>query len=425
MAHSQSSSLRIFVSYRHDDVPALSGRLADRLVNQFGEDRVFLDIDAIDPGLDFRVVLRQAIDTCDVVIVVIGPRWLEARDSDGSRRLDDPDDYVRLEVEAALDREIRIIPILADNARMPSAAELPETLVPFCYRNAVEMGRHFHTEMTALITKLERIEQNKLIGAPAPTVAPQGAQAEAMSPPQPHAGERTTYAAADETQALEAAGGRGLTRKGINFTKRTAGVAAVSLLVLAGAVGAVIALTGGGQTSQVGQGMGQSLAGLVPYFNSWKCQTARPSSREVQEQAACSPGEGAENAQLVLFKSKHAMNAAYMKRVKQANAASQSDIKSSSGHCDSTRWSGEIGWTHGGNERAGRELCYVVTGAGSYLAWTYMNANLLISARRSDDVHPLLLQWFNDHAHSIGTGASMPGPHSKDEPMQGGHTKKG
>jgi hypothetical protein len=411
MANRQADSLRIFVSYRHDDVPAHSGRLADRLVSRFGEDDVFLDIDAIDPGLDFRVAVRQAIDTCDVVIVVIGPKWLDAREPDGSRRLDRPNDYVRLEIEAALDREIRIIPILVDDTQMPTADELPEKLVPLCYRNAVEMGKHFHTEMAALIAKLERIEQATLKRGSASAAVSEGDEAATPSS-EPSGATASIEPSTGQTPAQESGGGLDVIRSRIRPRAKTLGAVAAALLAVAAAAVAIVSLTGGGQSDK--SQAKESLAGLVPFFDEWNCETARASSPNVEEQAGCSPGEGAEKAQLMLFKSQHARDAAYMERVKRADVLSASHIKPNWGKCTRTDWGGEIEWEHASNVPAGRELCYV-TRAGSDLAWTYMDAALLITGHRSDTDHPALYQWFEDHAHDIDPGAPAEGGH------QGGH----
>jgi TIR domain len=408
MAHPQSSSLRVFVSYRHDDVPAYSGRLADRLVSRFGEDGVFLDIDAIDPGLDFRVVLRQAIEACDIVLVVIGPGWLEAREPDGSRRLEQPNDYVRLEIEAALDREIRIIPVLVDGAHMPTADQLPEELVPLCYRNAVEMGKNFHTEMSALITKLERIEQAKPKEPSAPTPVVEAGEAATASPRRPEAA-TGTRASTTQVPVLETGEERSAIRWWMRVRRRTLGAVAPALVVAAGGLAVIFALTGGDNSDQ--KSHAESIAGLVPFFDEWNCRTTRPSSASVAEQAACSPVEGAEKAQLLLFKSKHAQEAAYMQRVKRADVLSPSHIKPNSGKCTKSDWGGEIEWTHAENVAAGRELCYITSG-GSDLAWTYMDASLLITGHRSDQAHENLYQWFEDHAHKIDPGAAAGGEHA-------------
>jgi TIR domain len=87
----------IFISYRRQDTGDFAGRLYDRLTHRFGQERVFIDVDAIEPGVDFAEAINQAVDTCEVLLAVIGPGWVTATSSDGRRRLDDPDDFVRLE----------------------------------------------------------------------------------------------------------------------------------------------------------------------------------------------------------------------------------------------------------------------------------------------------------------------------------------
>lgn len=147
----------IFISYRRDDAAAHAGRLHDRLVAAFGHERVFIDIDAIEPGQDFGAVIRRTLDGARLVVVVIGPRWLSAADAAGRRRLDDPDDFVRLEVAAALQRAVAVIPVLVGGARMPSADELPEDLQPLALRNAVELSdTRFHRDADALIEAAQR-----------------------------------------------------------------------------------------------------------------------------------------------------------------------------------------------------------------------------------------------------------------------------
>src|SRR5215472_12214630 len=118
----------IFVSYRRQDSSHLAGRLYDRLADRFGEGQVFMDVDTIHPGIDFAEEVNRAVAACKVLVAVIGPNWLTATDERGRRRLDAPDDFVRLEIEAALARGVRIIPVLAQDATMPRQAELPESL---------------------------------------------------------------------------------------------------------------------------------------------------------------------------------------------------------------------------------------------------------------------------------------------------------
>jgi hypothetical protein len=108
----------------------MAGRLHDRLAQTFGRDKLFMDVDHIPAGTDFVAHLNSQVAECDVVLVVIGPNWLGVKDESGGRRLDNPDDFVAIEIAAALARDIRVIPVLVDGARMPKASELPDSLKP-------------------------------------------------------------------------------------------------------------------------------------------------------------------------------------------------------------------------------------------------------------------------------------------------------
>lgn len=125
----------VFISYRRDDASANAGRLFDWLGRQFGRGCVFLDTDTIAPGDEFPRVLEERLAASDVLLAVIGPRWLAIADGRG-RRLDQPDDYVRREIATALARGTRVIPVLVGGARMPRAEELPGPIQPLATRNA-------------------------------------------------------------------------------------------------------------------------------------------------------------------------------------------------------------------------------------------------------------------------------------------------
>ncbi|MEO8308666.1 MAG: toll/interleukin-1 receptor domain-containing protein, partial [Pseudomonadota bacterium] len=115
----------IFISYRRSDNPDAVGRIYDRLIAEFGKGRVFKDVDSIPLGQDFRGHLNDIVGNCSAVLAVVGPRWSDARSSAGTRRLEDPDDFVRIELEAALARNIPVVPVLVAHAPMPGSSELP------------------------------------------------------------------------------------------------------------------------------------------------------------------------------------------------------------------------------------------------------------------------------------------------------------
>ncbi len=139
-ALNESSSGRIFISYRRQETGWPARQLYDVLVKQFPREQVFKDVDTIDPGDDFVERIAAAVGSCDVLLALIGPDWLTITDENGQRRLDNPEDYVRVEIETALERKIRVIPILVDPARMPHANQLPPALAPLARRNAVEIN---------------------------------------------------------------------------------------------------------------------------------------------------------------------------------------------------------------------------------------------------------------------------------------------
>jgi hypothetical protein len=146
----------IFVSYRRADAVGTAGRLFDRLSQRFGEAQVFRDIESIEAGEDFEEAIRDAFRTATAVLVVIGPRWLDLGKADGSRRLDDPHDYVRREIEAALPSDAGVIPVLIEGASMPQADALPASLRELTKRNAVILSDlDWEDEIARLLRQLE------------------------------------------------------------------------------------------------------------------------------------------------------------------------------------------------------------------------------------------------------------------------------
>jgi hypothetical protein len=129
----------IFISYRRDDAEGQAGRLFDDLVAHFGSDSVFMDVAGLEPGRDFRRAIDQQVASCGVLLALIGKNWLDAKNDSGTRRLDDPMDFVRLETASALKRDIPVIPVLVRGASMPHADDLPGELKDLAFRNGVEL----------------------------------------------------------------------------------------------------------------------------------------------------------------------------------------------------------------------------------------------------------------------------------------------
>jgi hypothetical protein len=132
-------NVRVFISYRRGDTSGHAGRLYDALTAEFGEQHVFLDVDKIEPGLDFVEEVKRAVGGCDVLLALMGADWTTMTNPEGGRRLNDPHDFVRLEIEGALERGVRVIPVLVEGARMPAASELPDSMTPLATREALEI----------------------------------------------------------------------------------------------------------------------------------------------------------------------------------------------------------------------------------------------------------------------------------------------
>jgi len=149
----------IFVSYRRDDSRDIAGRLVDRLRQEYTAEQLFLDIDAIPVGTNFETVLADRLRICDVLLAVIGPQWVNAKDASGKRRLDEPADYVRREIASALKRnDVRVIPLLVSNATMPRAEDLPDDLKPLTSRQNYELRyERFNADANDLIAQLAGI----------------------------------------------------------------------------------------------------------------------------------------------------------------------------------------------------------------------------------------------------------------------------
>jgi glycerophosphoryl diester phosphodiesterase len=223
----------IFISYRRQETAWPARQLYEVLVARFGSEAVFKDVDDIEPGEDFVERITEAVAACDFLLALIGPQWLTITDATGARRLDDPEDFVRLELSAALSRGVRVVPILVDGARMPRADELPPDLAAVTRRQAVEISPvGFNTErlLTTLAAAIARNAAARAAG-PAQTADPPGSP-EAPAPPSaasehtvldpvPTPDELSGDASARSTEAIEPQQ-RGAAPAGSDFTQPAA-----------------------------------------------------------------------------------------------------------------------------------------------------------------------------------------------------------
>jgi hypothetical protein len=174
---------RIFISYRRGETAYAAGWLYDRLADHYGGGQVFKDVDSIELGDDFVEVINVAVGSCDVLLALIGEDWLSITDAHGRRRLDDPHDFVRLEIEAALARNVRVIPILVDGARMPTAEELPNSLDRLARRQALELSpARFDFDTGRLLKVLDETLDKIRVAHAEPDALPGVPQATAATP---------------------------------------------------------------------------------------------------------------------------------------------------------------------------------------------------------------------------------------------------
>lgn len=184
----------IFISYRRDDAEGQAGRLFDDLSSHFGRDAVFMDVAGIKKGLDFRRIIDAHVASCGVLLVIIGKQWLSAADANGKRRLDDANDFVRLETAAALSRDIPVVPVLVHGAVMPTESDLPSGLKELAYRNGTELTHaRWDSDVKLLVEDLR-----PYLDVPATAVAPP-----TTSEPS------STASAASATRAIERSTSRG------------------------------------------------------------------------------------------------------------------------------------------------------------------------------------------------------------------------
>ena len=174
----REGSANIFINYRREDSAGHAGRLFDALSSHFAG-RLFMDVDTLEPGVDFVEAIEKAVGSCEVLLVVIGREWLTIADKTGRRRLDDPGDFVRLEVESALARSIRVIPVLVQDTPMPRAEELPPSVARLARRNAIELSdARWAYDVNCLARTIQEVlEEDTAAPPPAPVVPAVAAKA--------------------------------------------------------------------------------------------------------------------------------------------------------------------------------------------------------------------------------------------------------
>ena len=171
----------IFISYRRDDTEGEAGRLYDDLVRAYGDASVFMDVAGINPGIDFRKAIDDNVATCGVLLAMIGPQWVTIKNSAGQLRLEDANDFVRLEVASALARNIAVIPVLVHDAIMPHPDQLPDNLKDLAYRNSVELTHARWNSDVQLLTKA--LQQYVAPASASPSEQPVHATVSVQLPP--------------------------------------------------------------------------------------------------------------------------------------------------------------------------------------------------------------------------------------------------
>lgn len=171
----------VFVSYRREDSEGQARALSLELVNLLGKDSVFMDVDSIALGRDFRQILQERLGSCDVMVTLIGPGWLDATDASGNRRLDTTTDYVRQEIAGALKRNIPVIPVLLRGAQMPPPERLPDDLKDLSFRNGFELGHAtWESDVREMVKRLGLLDQKTTTAAPPSTSTPARTPARAV-----------------------------------------------------------------------------------------------------------------------------------------------------------------------------------------------------------------------------------------------------
>ena len=243
----------VFISYRRDDTAPYAGRLRDRLIAVFGNDQIFRDVDRVAPGERFPAVIEGAVGSCDAFIALIGKRWLAAEGENRGRRLDDPRDYVRQEVAAALRRDdVLVIPVLVEGADMPGPDDLPEELALLAERNALVMSDiRWDDDMNHLVAALQKAVRppGKRRAAAKPRERARPAPAPPPTPTTAPSAPADTHPARPERSRLPVT---------------TVAIVGVVCLALVAVLALVLAGSGGGDDQEAGDGAPTTVATTVP-----------------------------------------------------------------------------------------------------------------------------------------------------------------
>jgi formylglycine-generating enzyme required for sulfatase activity len=218
----------VFISYRRENTAGEARALFNDLAARLGEDSVFMDVDSIALGRDFRSVLQETTASCDLMLVLIGRNWVDARDEGGRVRLENPADYVRLEIEAGLKRDIAVTPVLVQGAHMPAPEDLPAEIRNLAYRNGFELSHNrWESDFQEMVRRLDLDG-----GTPDHQVRPAGSQRLTPAPAEPQSVSGASAISKTEPQ-------RGLLRRGLPLTRRqTIGIAALAVVGAGAAIAA-------------------------------------------------------------------------------------------------------------------------------------------------------------------------------------------
>jgi len=239
-----ATSGRIFISYRREETAYPAGWLYDRLTGHFDHGQVFKDVDSIQLGDDFAEVITRAVGSCNVLLALIGNEWPTMTDEHGRRRLDNTEDFVRLEIEAALSRRVLVIPVLVDGARMPRADELPPSLAALARRQALELSpARFDFDTRRLIRVLDRslaeVRAAQQDAAPTDTASGPSAAAQPEAPEQRERAERSPISGAPSA-GLATPAERSPSESGKPPSKRHRRLSARSRVLAGASVGVVL-----------------------------------------------------------------------------------------------------------------------------------------------------------------------------------------